>query len=306
MSENKTTCGAQTRRCQCGHHQRVWHERGPDGVARGACTHEGCSCQSFKGEPCPHSGNLLYPNGRCRFHGGLSLGGVAHPNYQGKARSRYLAGRMPARMVADFHAFAEDPSRLSLQAEASLVRAMLKDVWERLADNALVARALIQAVGAVVNAKKAVTRARRNARVDPATHQMDEASSRRLAEAMNAQDVALDRLAAAAEPAVAEAAARDEVLRITDRVEKLVRSENQRVVELHGMVSLDAVLTRERQLMTVLMDAITKHERDQEILRLIRRDAHSGYARLAGRRDPTDVAAGGSYLGDPQRPASNH
>jgi hypothetical protein len=30
------------------------------------------------------------PNGRCRIHGGLSLGGIAHPNYKHGGRSKYF------------------------------------------------------------------------------------------------------------------------------------------------------------------------------------------------------------------------
>ena len=30
------------------------------------------------------------PNGRCRIHGGLSLGGIAHPNFKHGGRSKYF------------------------------------------------------------------------------------------------------------------------------------------------------------------------------------------------------------------------
>ena len=30
------------------------------------------------------------PNGRCRIHGGLSLGGIAHPNFKHGRRSKYF------------------------------------------------------------------------------------------------------------------------------------------------------------------------------------------------------------------------
>jgi hypothetical protein len=47
------------------------------------------------------------PNGRCRIHGGLSLGGIAHPNFKHGRRSKYWfppPPPSPAHQIAEMQA----------------------------------------------------------------------------------------------------------------------------------------------------------------------------------------------------------
>jgi hypothetical protein len=49
-----------------------------------------CGAKTRAGTACKRSARQ--PQGRCRLHGGLSLGGVAHPNFKHGRRSKYLSG----------------------------------------------------------------------------------------------------------------------------------------------------------------------------------------------------------------------
>lgn len=46
-----------------------------------------CGAKTRKGGKCKNAG---MENGRCRMHGGMSLRGMDHPNYQGKGYGRYV------------------------------------------------------------------------------------------------------------------------------------------------------------------------------------------------------------------------
>lgn len=59
----------------------------------------------------------------CRFHGGNSLKGIEHPNYQGRGYSKY----MPSGLVKKYQQFVTDPSALSLEEEVAISRALLAE-----------------------------------------------------------------------------------------------------------------------------------------------------------------------------------
>jgi hypothetical protein len=63
----------------------------------------------------------------CRFHGGKSLKGRAHPNFKHGRYSRHI----PARMLATYEAAAKDPELLSMTSEIALLDARLADVLTR-------------------------------------------------------------------------------------------------------------------------------------------------------------------------------
>jgi hypothetical protein len=47
-----------------------------------------CGAKTRAGTPCKR--RARWPHGRCRLHGGLSLCGIAHPNFKHGHRSKYL------------------------------------------------------------------------------------------------------------------------------------------------------------------------------------------------------------------------
>lgn len=68
---------------------------------------EKCGAKTRSGGSCKNAG---MENGRCRMHGGASLRGMAHPNYQGKGHSRYI----PKALEPAITAFLESGDPLDL------------------------------------------------------------------------------------------------------------------------------------------------------------------------------------------------
>ncbi len=68
---------------------------------------EKCGAKTRSGGSCK---NAQMENGRCRMHGGASLRGMAHPNYQGKGHSRYI----PKALEPAITAFLESGDPLDL------------------------------------------------------------------------------------------------------------------------------------------------------------------------------------------------
>lgn len=125
-------CGRKTRRCRrCGHRYPK-EERALD-----ACP----EC----GEPRACRKTVLREGDACRLHGGASLSGVAHPNWNG-GRTSKLFRSLPARMQDGFRASRDDPEILNLSNDIAVLDARLLELlgkadtresgaaWERLAD----------------------------------------------------------------------------------------------------------------------------------------------------------------------------
>jgi hypothetical protein len=70
------------------------------------------------------------PNGRCRLHGGLSPGGIAHPSFKHGRKSRYLRD-LPQELKAGYTAGLKDEELLSLRDELAVQTALIR---KRLAD----------------------------------------------------------------------------------------------------------------------------------------------------------------------------
>ena len=64
------------------------------------------------------------PNGRCKLHGGKSLKGLAHPNFQGKGRSRY----MPPIFKEAFEEASANPDLLDLSQDVATQEAIVVDL----------------------------------------------------------------------------------------------------------------------------------------------------------------------------------
>jgi hypothetical protein len=67
------------------------------------------------------------PNGRCRLHGGKSLGSLASPSLKTGRYSKYL----PARMVGRYHEAQADADLLALREEIALLDSRIVDVLAR-------------------------------------------------------------------------------------------------------------------------------------------------------------------------------
>src|SRR6185312_7377373 len=64
---------------------------------------------------------------RCRLHGGLSLRGVNHPNYQGRGYSRDL----PAALLDKYNDSMNDPDQSSVRPELALLDSEIHDLVRR-------------------------------------------------------------------------------------------------------------------------------------------------------------------------------
>lgn len=69
-------------------------------------------------------------NGRCRLHGGKSLKGIAHPNYEGKGYSKY----MPVGLLDTYQEFVSDNDNLALNNQIALIDTYVAQLIEELGD----------------------------------------------------------------------------------------------------------------------------------------------------------------------------
>lgn len=84
----------------------------------GAKTRNGGTCQKPP----------LAGRNRCRLHGGMSLRGVAHPNYQGKGYSKDL----PANLRGRYEQFLSDKDLHTLEFELAVAKALAADAFKAL------------------------------------------------------------------------------------------------------------------------------------------------------------------------------
>lgn len=66
----------------------------------------------------------------CAIHGGKSLKGVAHPNYQGKGFSKYI----PVGLIDTFNEFRADPDKLVMDEQIAIVDTYMAQLLESLGD----------------------------------------------------------------------------------------------------------------------------------------------------------------------------
>lgn len=84
-----------------------------------------CGAKTRAGTPCKLP---PMPNGRCRFHGGLSLSGVASPRFKHGRYSKYL----PAEIAGRFEDLRRDSDLLALRDEIAIVDTRTAELMERL------------------------------------------------------------------------------------------------------------------------------------------------------------------------------
>ena len=118
-----------------------------------------CAAKTRAGGRCKQPALL---SGRCRFHGGKSLKGIASPTFKTGVRSRY----MPRNLGARFREAMNDPALLKLDQDVAVVEAQLLELlrkfeepgpeWEQAARLfAETDAAIISGDGATANARRA-------------------------------------------------------------------------------------------------------------------------------------------------------
>lgn len=211
----------------------------------GAKTRAGGRCQQH-----------ALPNGRCRFHGGKSLGGIASPTFKTGRYSKYL----PTRLLERYQASADDPELLALRHDIALVDARLADVLARV--DTVESGALWKRL--------------------QATH-----AALVLAQAKdNAQELTtgLSELGLLIGRGLGDWATWEEIGRLVEQRRRLVESETKRLVAGHQVLRLDEA----NLLILALAQAVRNHVADHGTLNAI----NAEFARLLGRQAPAGADAG--------------
>jgi hypothetical protein len=190
-------------------------------------------------------------NGRCRIHGGKSLGGMASPTLVTGRHSKYL----PARMLSRYQEALSDSELLALRDEISLIDARLTDVLGRVDTGES---------GRIWSALQKAWRDYRRAK--PAD---------KLTAEMAVADLISD--------GVSDAEAWAEVREIIDQRARLVANERQRLVQLQQMVTVEQAM----MLLAAVADTVRRHVSDRDALAAISADlgrlvAHEAVGAVGG------------------------
>jgi hypothetical protein len=230
------------------------------------------------------------PNGCCRAHGGKAARGIAAGPYRHGGYSKYL----PKVLLKDLDAFHADPNRLSVQHEIDILRINLSEVLQTMykSDQQF-------AVEAVSAAARNVRRAARQLN----THFQGQAFDR-MEQPLSALLLAVESMGEAMSPAVAKSEGRDGVVKITMALDRLLKTENSVKLAERGMVTLEAVLARDRVLMDAWKAALDAQVRDVAVRTLVLTAVARLYADAVGRRAPAALDAGDGDVLDVEPPSS--
>ncbi|MFZ5785510.1 MAG: HGGxSTG domain-containing protein [Acidobacteriota bacterium] len=196
-----------------------------------------CGAKARSGEPCK---NIAMPNGRCRFHGGMSLAGPACPAFKTGRHSKYL----PAKLLDRYHAAVADETLLELRHEVALLDVRIGEILAKIetGESSQVWTGLRDALRTFMDAL-----------------------SRRDAVRMREP---LQRMQDLVSKGAAEYSAWDDVVELLEQRRKLVESERKRLVEMQQMMTNEQAMV----LLAVVVDTIRKHVTDRQALAAISAD----------------------------------
>ena len=194
------------------------------------------------------------PNGRCRLHGGKSLGGLASPTFKHGRYSRVL----PARLAARYDEATTDPALLELRADVALLDARLSDVLGRVDTGES---------GALWTTLQ--------------NHRRDVLAAKRAGDSV-AQAVALNALLETVGQGHADYRAWAEIGALLEQRRKLVESERKRLIEAQQTLTVEKAML----LIGAISGIIKAHVHDRAILAAIGRDIEG----LVSREDAAIVS----------------
>lgn len=212
--------------------------RNPDKKKCGAKTRSGGVCDAW-----------AMPNGRCRLHGGKSLGGLMSGTFKHGRYSKYL----PTRMLDRYRDAQDDTELLAMREEIALLDARLTDVLSRV-DTGEAGELWSQAR----DAYSALT----------------DALQKKDADGINYSMVTLGRLLGRGQ---ADWAAWREITNLLEQRRKLVESERKRLVEMQQMITAEQAVNYA----SALALAVKEHVTDPGLLSKINED----FRRLLSRND---------------------
>jgi hypothetical protein len=236
MSEStggaKKPCGAATRTCECGHHRK----RHVDGL--GACQEKRCKCKTFQAKRCKDL--KVYPNGRCRKHGGASLVGPASPSFKHGRYSKLL----PGNLAHHYEVARQDPDLVSLRSELALIDARAAQIIEQLQQGE---------AGALWRRLKAARDRLQTFRKDKKLKEMG---------------AALEELFTVIEQGVKDADAWTDLLEVTELRRRLVESQSRRERDLKQTVGLSELMA----LMGAIAASVHRHVTDRNAATAVSND----------------------------------
>lgn len=173
-------------------------------------------------------------NGRCRFHGGKTPGGIASPHFKTGRYSKYL----PARLSDRYHESLTDPDLLELRSEIAVLDARMGELIERIDTG--------ESGAAWVAARLALQQYNES--------ELDGDKAKKVA-AMRQLEEALERGAA-------DYAIWSEIAAMTEQRRKLVESERKRLVDMQQVITSDRAML----LIGAVVDIIRRNVTDRAML----------------------------------------
>jgi hypothetical protein len=173
---------------------------------------------------------VVPPTSKCRYHGGKSLRGIAHPRYTNGMHSKYL----PTHLKADYKRAMEDAELLSLNSQLALLTTRELELTKQLGDTELPPWG--QAVDALVDLEKAMTSGDRPS--------------------MNLSFKSLaDTVRQGADHAKSYAEVWGELREVILEKTKVASAENKRLEQMNGFVKLNDLM----MILFGMLDAVRTH-----------------------------------------------
>lgn len=198
-----------------------------------------CGAKKRNGDPCGCT--ILFPNGRCRIHGGPTPVGMASPAYRGGRHSRHL----PTRLYEKYKEAQDDPVLLDLRNEVALMDVRIGELLERVesGDSAEIwARLKI----AHADLRKAI---------------FGEGDTQAVVSAVKGLQDLIDK-------GIGDWATWNEIGRVIEQRRKLVESERTHQKQMQQLVSVDQMML----LAGALLGSIKTHVQDRKALNAISMD----------------------------------
>lgn len=195
-----------------------------------------CGARTASGMPCRRK---PLENGRCKYHGGMTLKGVESPNFKHGRLSKYL----PVKLAKKWEDLSEDMDRLSLKNEIGILDVRLAELVERSGE--LKGKQDWKYLRTLFNK---YLQAQKSGETDT------ELSALRDMEAMIEAEMEDYNLWG-------------EIENLTDKRRKLVESERKKMLESEQYVPIEQVMV----LIGALTDIVTQEVREEEAIRKISR-----------------------------------
>lgn len=174
---------------------------------------------------------------RCRFHGGASLRGAAHPSFKAGRYSKYL----PDRLIEKYTAARDDGELLALRDEVALIDVRMAGLIEQLSSGEHVSK-WMQLAGVHKKISRALAK-----------------------KDYEALDEAAGEIGEIIDSAAAEEFIWNELIPLFDQRRKLVESERKRLVEMQQLITAERAMS----LVAAIVGVIKKHVSDPVVLNAI-------------------------------------